>query len=382
MPTANRRRFVPLAIQNFLQQDYPNRELVILDDGQDSVADLSPADPRVKYIRTAQRQTVGAKRNQCVRSSQGDLIMHWDDDDWAAPHRIRYQVAEMVREGTQVCGLRQMLFHELASGRTWLYSYPPNLRTWVAGGSMLYTRNFWQRSPFPDVQVGEDSRFLWKQTRERLTVLGDYHFYVAMIHPENTSPKVCGDPYWMASSEDARAIMGDALDLYHVERESSAQPAETWRGKHMKLNLGCCDAVIPGFVNVDIVAGPGVDHVADLSMPWPWPDDSAQMIRAWDIIEHLPDKIRTMNEMHRVLAPGGRAEIAVPTTDGTGAFQDPTHVSFWNRRSFLYYEAGNPYRERFANSYGIKARFRTVSERIDGSIDGPRLTIVLEAVKP
>jgi hypothetical protein len=50
---------VPLAIQNFLQQDYPNRELVILDDGQDSVADLSPPDSRVKYIRMTHRQTVG-----------------------------------------------------------------------------------------------------------------------------------------------------------------------------------------------------------------------------------------------------------------------------------------------------------------------------------
>jgi glycosyltransferase involved in cell wall biosynthesis len=382
MPTANRRRFVPLAIKNFLQQDYPHRELVILDDGQDSVADLLPPDPCIKYMRTVQRQTVGAKRNQCVRASQGELIMHWDDDDWAAPHRIRYQVEKMLGEGAEVCGLRQMLFHELASGKTWLYTYPPNLRTWVAGGSMLYTRNFWQRSPFPDVQVGEDSRFLWKQARGKLTVLDDYRFYVAMIHPENTSPKVCGDPYWMPSSEDPRAIMGNALDLYHAEREAPAQPARTWGGKRMKLNLGCCDAVIPGFVNVDIVPGPGVDQVADLSMPWPWADNSVELVRAWDIIEHLPDKIETMNEIYRVLAPGGRAEIAVPTTDGTGAFQDPTHVSFWNRRSFLYYEAGNPYRERFANSYGIKARFRTVSERIDGSVDGPRLTILLEAVKP
>ena len=150
----------------------------------------------------------------------------------------------------------------------------------------------------------------------------------------------------------------------------------------MKLNLGCCDAAIPGFVNVDIVAGPGVDQVADLSAPWPWSDNSIEYVRAWDIIEHLPDKIQTMNEIYRVLAPGGRAEIAVPTTDGTGAFQDPTHVSFWNRCSFLYYEAGNPYRERFANSYGIRARFRTVWERTDQSVDGPRLTIILEVVKP
>ena len=149
----------------------------------------------------------------------------------------------------------------------------------------------------------------------------------------------------------------------------------------MKLNLGCCDDLLDGYVNVDLVAGPDT-VVADLREPWPWEDGSIEQIRAWDIVEHLPDKIHTMNELWRVLAPGATVEIAVPTTDGPGAFQDPTHVSFWNRRSFLYYEAGNIYRERFANSYGIRAKFRTVRERTDDSVDGPRLTIVLAAVKP
>ncbi len=149
----------------------------------------------------------------------------------------------------------------------------------------------------------------------------------------------------------------------------------------MKLNLGGCNAPLSGFVNVDIVEGKGVDEVADLRERWPWPNDSVEQIRAWDIIEHLPDKIFTMNELWRVLVPGGRADIAVPTTEGPGAWQDPTHVSFWNRRSFLYYEAGNPYRERFAKFYGIEAKFRTVREKTEHSIDGPRLSILLEAVK-
>jgi hypothetical protein len=149
----------------------------------------------------------------------------------------------------------------------------------------------------------------------------------------------------------------------------------------VKLNLGCCDNVLPGFINVDLVPGPGVE-VADLRQPWPWADGSVEAIRAWDIIEHLPNKILTMNEMYRVLGAGATAEISVPTTEGSGAWQDPTHVSFWNRRSFIYFEAGHPYRERFARYYGISAKFRPLQERLDHSVDGPRLTILLQAVKP
>lgn len=149
----------------------------------------------------------------------------------------------------------------------------------------------------------------------------------------------------------------------------------------MKLNIGCCNTLLPDFVNVDIVPGPGVE-VVDLRKPWPWADNSIEHVRAWDIIEHLPDKIFIMNELWRVLKLGGTAEITVPTTEGPGAWQDPTHVSFWNRRSFLYYEAGNPYRERFARYYGIQAKFRIVQERTDHTQDGPRLTILLQAIKP
>src|SRR5437879_5232834 len=96
MPTADRRRFVPQAIGCFQAQDYPSRELLILDDGKDSVADLVPTDSRIRYLRTNQKQALGAKRNECVKASHGDLIMHWDDDDWMADWRISYQVSKLL----------------------------------------------------------------------------------------------------------------------------------------------------------------------------------------------------------------------------------------------------------------------------------------------
>jgi glycosyltransferase involved in cell wall biosynthesis len=147
----------------------------------------------------------------------------------------------------------------------------------------------------------------------------------------------------------------------------------------LKLNLGCSDQMAPGFLNVDLV--PPADLLADLSKPWPWPDGSADTILAHDFIEHLPDKVHTMNEAWRVLRSGGQIEIVVPTTDGRAAWQDPGHVSFFNRHSFWYFEAGNPYRERFCKGNGVKAAFKVLGERDISSVDGPKLGILLEAVK-
>jgi methyltransferase family protein len=120
---------------------------------------------------------------------------------------------------------------------------------------------------------------------------------------------------------------------------------------------------------------------SDLTAAWPWPDSSIDSMRIADVVAYLPDKVRTMNELWRVLRGGGTADLSLLTTDGPGAFADPTRVSFWNRASFEYYEDGHPVRERVAQRYGIAARFRILRERSEQTAEGPRLTLQLEAVK-
>jgi hypothetical protein len=44
-----------------------------------------------------------------------------------------------------------------------------------------------------------------------------------------------------------------------------------------------------------------------------------------------------MKEAHRCLAPKGWFLTFTPSTDGRGAFQDPTHIKFFNSNSFWYY---------------------------------------------
>ncbi|HCV42877.1 MAG TPA: hypothetical protein DGH68_05300 [Bacteroidetes bacterium] len=159
--------------------------------------------------------------------------------------------------------------------------------------------------------------------------------------------------------------------------------------KPLWINLGCSDDIKPGYVNVDMRSFSAEDQEravclwADLRVSWPCVDSTVDFILAKDIIEHLPDKIHTMNEAWRVLKPGGVMQVEVPTTEGRGAFQDPTHVSYWNANSFFYFEHGNAHRERFGEDYGVRARFEIVQYKHERLADEvTKLNITLKAVKP
>lgn len=148
----------------------------------------------------------------------------------------------------------------------------------------------------------------------------------------------------------------------------------------LRLNLGCSDAHMAGWENVDLA--PPCDTCADLRYEWPWGTSSVNEIKAWDIFEHLPNKIHTMNELHRVLKPGGQLDLFIPTTDGRGAFQDPTHVSFWTPNDLFYFVESYVEWQRFHVSYGITARFKAISvEHKEYPNKVWKLRAILEAVK-
>jgi SAM-dependent methyltransferase len=147
----------------------------------------------------------------------------------------------------------------------------------------------------------------------------------------------------------------------------------------MKLNLGCSSNHREGFVNVDIV--PPADQIANLNFDWPWQDSSIDYILAIDLIEHLPEKIHTLNELWRVLKPGAIAEIEVPIAGTPCAVADPTHCSLWDRLSFSYFEHGHELHAQYANPYGIKASFVVGEEYTRTMKYGPKLLIKLKAIK-
>jgi O-antigen biosynthesis protein len=224
MPTYNRRSFVAHAIAYFLRQDYPNKELIIVDDGTDAIGDLVPDDERIHYIRLRVKKTVGEKRNLACERARGSIIVHWDDDDWHAPHRLSYQVGALMREGTDLCGTNTLLFYDADNGRAWQYAYPLNQRTWLVGGTLCYTRAFWSSNRFANMNVGEDSRFIWNARPGRITRLPDSTFYLGMIHQQNVSPKKTNGSYWrLYPVEEIRRILGDDWSFYCSEQAAVAR---------------------------------------------------------------------------------------------------------------------------------------------------------------
>jgi glycosyltransferase involved in cell wall biosynthesis len=202
MPTRNRRRFVRQAIWYFLRQDYPNRELIIVDDGEDPIVDLVPDDPRVVYQRLPEVRSVGAKRNVACQLSEGELICHWDDDDWMAPNRLRRQVAALADGTADVCGTRELLHYRLQAGEAWLYQSLPGDGPNLLGATLMYRRTSWAAHPFPDRQVGEDAAFVRQFPAERARVMPEHDFYVAVLHGGNTAAKNLTDRRWHRRSLD------------------------------------------------------------------------------------------------------------------------------------------------------------------------------------
>jgi glycosyltransferase involved in cell wall biosynthesis len=211
MPTFNRRAFVPRAVDCFLAQDYANLELIVVDDGSDPIADLLPPDPRIRYVRLGERTSVGAKRNVACESARGEIVVHWDDDDWYPPWRVRVQAAALRARGGDVCGSSVVYYLDAARNRAFSYRYS-GARPWVGGNTLAYRREVWAANRFADVQVGEDLQFVWRVPAARVIDLREPSLCIASVHAENVSPKETTGPFWWPEDfERVHAVIDAAL---------------------------------------------------------------------------------------------------------------------------------------------------------------------------
>ncbi|WP_442481937.1 class I SAM-dependent methyltransferase [Aeoliella sp. SH292] len=143
--------------------------------------------------------------------------------------------------------------------------------------------------------------------------------------------------------------------------------SETAPAKELvKIDVGCGQTKRPGWVGLDVVDLPGVDICHDLKQfPWPIESDTASEIILDNVIEHLPDTVATMNELHRITAKGGKVELLYPYFRSKGAYGDPTHVRFFNEFMIEYFLVpGSTSRRENAYSFYTDKHWRLVSRSL------------------
>ena len=192
-PTRNRREWLPKAIACFLAQTYANRELVIIADGEEGVADLVPASDRIRLMVSGWDLTIGEKRNIGCEAARGDAIAHWDDDDYSFPERLAAQIERLQASRKAVTGYYAMKFTNGA--HWWLYTGTPAS---ALGTSLCYWRSWWlSRHFFPGRNIGEDSAFVAQAVRENQFVADpDRGLMHGTIHAGNTISRVVSGPAW------------------------------------------------------------------------------------------------------------------------------------------------------------------------------------------
>lgn len=182
--TRSRPEWLRKALECYRAQTWPNRELIIVADRDEDLGGIDFDWPDIKYVPTGPR-VVGAKRNIGIGYADGEVVVHWDDDDWSAPGRVAQHVRRLLESYKAVHGYRDMKFTD---GKRWFQYTGPD--GFALGTSLAYERRWALGHPFEELMSGQDESFSNRAHAAGQLVLDpDCDLMYATIHPGNTSPR-------------------------------------------------------------------------------------------------------------------------------------------------------------------------------------------------
>jgi SAM-dependent methyltransferase len=159
----------------------------------------------------------------------------------------------------------------------------------------------------------------------RLFLEGDFQhvdrcLYFQRIHRSNTQAEPATNSF----------IQQQTVHYYqdNIEALSAA-----WSRRHGSAVITVQTPTSPLSADAD----PGEVTVIDPTDPkLAFADGEVGLIKATELLQRIPDRAAFFNECYRVLTHGGIIVTRTPSTDGRGAFQDPSHVAYYNENSFWY----------------------------------------------
>jgi len=336
--------------ESLCAQTYENWEWVLWLNGKFKRSKLSPEienDERVKiYECNEKNPNVGFHKNKAFHLGSGDVVVEVDHDDMITPDCLEelnkaYQDESVgfVFSDVAVYDDNFVPYNEQHGWSYYFYNFRGKdryvMNSWRPTSQSLayiwyapdHVRS-WRKSVYEsigghnvDLSICDDHELMIRTYLKTKMYHIKKPLYIYRVYGENT---------YLQRNAD---IQTKTVDLYKEYAYQLAEKDADDRGL-LKVDIGGGLYPRAGYLTVDQEGG---DITCDLNEGIPLPDNSVGVINASHVLEHLRDPIKSMREIHRVLAHGGWAMIEVPSTDGRGAFQDPTHVSYWNEHSFWYY---------------------------------------------
>ena len=247
--TYDRLKLAQKSIECFLNQTYPNKELIIVSEGPKAFKDNLSLflyelnnPPNIKVIFLDGQFTLGAIRNISIKNASGDLYCQWDDDDFNHPKRLATQIGFMLKERAQASFLKDQLHYYWESKELywekWNYKNCPDRCSWIPGTIIMRID---PRFSYPETgnvaKAGEDVVLvdqLWhKYVHEdyRIACLEDkgymhvYSYHGAVCNHKNTFNQdhhmylSKNKSFLTEDMQEKEHLISDALDQNNLDDE-------------------------------------------------------------------------------------------------------------------------------------------------------------------
>jgi len=194
-PTYNRRRFIPYLIECYLHQEYrkDRMEWIVLDDGTDSVEDLfttgkAASIPNLRYIRSTEKQNIGAKRNTLNKEARGDILVAMDDDDYYPPERVK-TVVHAFRQHPNIDLAGSSEIYMYYTDIQTIYKLGPYMKTHATNGTMAWRRSYGVTHTYDETVTHAEEKSFLENYKHLMIQLDPKKVMLVMSHSENTFDK-------------------------------------------------------------------------------------------------------------------------------------------------------------------------------------------------
>jgi len=358
-PTHLKNSFLGDLYESLIAQTYENWEWVIYLNGVEGGLDALVNYPVLVAIKSDERirivvsdeinSKIGFNKNKAFHLGTGDVLVEVDHDDMLTPDCLEELYKAFQDPTVGFVYSDSITYHVNNEFTPYDAHYGWTYKKVMWRGKEHYSMNSFAPTSHSMAYIwySPDHVRAWRKS-----------VYVS-IGGHNVNLDICDDHELVIRTylNTKMHHINKPLYVYRItgnntwlERNQAIQDTTRELFKQYAWDLACKDAKDRGLdivelggginpragcnINIDLEDG---NVTADLNNGIPLPDNSVGVINASHIIEHLNDKHKIMAEIYRVLADDGWVFIQVPSTDGRGAFQDPTHVSYWNENCFWYY---------------------------------------------